>query len=58
MRKKIIVIGLGNFGGNLAIALTQDGHEVLEWTKIHQKWKRFKERYHMSSVLTQVMNQQ
>lgn len=28
MRKKIIVIGLGNFGGNLAIALTQDGHEV------------------------------
>lgn len=28
MKKKIIVIGLGNFGGNLALALTQDGHEV------------------------------
>jgi len=28
MKKKIIVIGLGNFGGNLAKALTQDGHEV------------------------------
>lgn len=28
MKKKIIVIGLGNFGGNLAIALTEDGHEV------------------------------
>jgi trk system potassium uptake protein TrkA len=28
MRKKIIVIGLGNFGGNLAIKLTEDGHEV------------------------------
>jgi len=28
MRKKIIVIGLGNFGGNLSIKLTEDGHEV------------------------------
>lgn len=28
MKKKIIVIGLGNFGGNLAIKLTEDGHEV------------------------------
>lgn len=28
MQKKIIVIGLGNFGGNLAIKLTEDGHEV------------------------------
>jgi len=28
MKQKIIVIGLGNFGGNLAIKLTQDGHEV------------------------------
>jgi trk system potassium uptake protein TrkA len=27
-RKKIIVIGLGNFGGNLAVQLTADGHEV------------------------------
>jgi|JI8StandDraft_2_1071088.scaffolds.fasta_scaffold93031_1 trk system potassium uptake protein TrkA len=28
MKKKIIIIGLGNFGGNLATALTEDGHEV------------------------------
>lgn len=28
IRKKIIVIGLGNFGGNLALLLTEDGHEV------------------------------
>ena len=28
MKKKIIVIGLGNFGGNLAIKLTEDGHEI------------------------------
>ena len=28
MKKKIIIIGLGNFGGNLATALTGDGHEV------------------------------
>lgn len=28
MRKNIIVIGLGNFGSNLSIALTLDGHEV------------------------------
>jgi trk system potassium uptake protein TrkA len=28
MQKKIIVIGLGNFGGNLAVKLTEDGHEV------------------------------
>ena len=28
MRKKIIVIGLGNFGGNLAVKLAEDGHEV------------------------------
>lgn len=28
MKKKIIIIGLGNFGGNLATALTADGHEV------------------------------
>lgn len=28
MKKKIIVIGLGNFGGNLAVKLTEDGHEV------------------------------
>lgn len=28
IRKKIIVIGLGNFGGNLAVQLTEDGHEV------------------------------
>lgn len=28
MKKKVIVIGLGNFGGNLAVALTEDGHEV------------------------------
>jgi trk system potassium uptake protein len=28
MKKKIVVIGLGNFGGNLAVKLTDDGHEV------------------------------
>ncbi len=28
MKKKIIVIGLGNFGGNLAAKLAEDGHEV------------------------------
>ena len=28
MKKKIIVIGLGNFGHNLAVKLTEDGHEV------------------------------
>jgi trk system potassium uptake protein TrkA len=28
IKKKIIVIGLGNFGGNLAVQLTEDGHEV------------------------------
>ena len=28
MKKKIIVLGLGNFGGNLALKLTEDGHEV------------------------------
>jgi trk system potassium uptake protein TrkA len=28
VKKKIIVIGLGNFGGNLAIKLTEDGHEI------------------------------
>ena len=28
MKKKIIVVGLGNFGGNLAVKLTEDGHEV------------------------------
>jgi trk system potassium uptake protein len=28
MKKKVIVIGLGNFGGNLATKLTADGHEV------------------------------
>jgi trk system potassium uptake protein TrkA len=25
---KVIIIGLGNFGGNLALKLTEDGHEV------------------------------
>ena len=28
MQKKVIVIGLGNFGANLAKKLTEDGHEV------------------------------
>lgn len=28
MKKKVVVIGLGNFGGNLAKKLTEDGHEV------------------------------
>ncbi|MGB4959013.1 MAG: TrkA family potassium uptake protein [Saprospiraceae bacterium] len=28
MKSKVIVIGLGNFGGNLAEKLTEDGHEV------------------------------
>jgi trk system potassium uptake protein TrkA len=28
MKQKIIVLGLGTFGGNLALKLTQDGHEV------------------------------
>jgi trk system potassium uptake protein TrkA len=37
MYKKIIVIGLGNFGGNLAIKLTEDGHEVFGVDKNNAK---------------------
>lgn len=37
MQKKIIVIGLGNFGGNLAKKLTYDGHEVFGIDKSHLK---------------------
>ena len=37
MQAKIIVIGLGNFGGNLAIALTKDGHEVFGVDKLASK---------------------
>ncbi|MBK6364554.1 MAG: hypothetical protein IPF52_14085 [Saprospiraceae bacterium] len=42
MKKKIIVVGLGNFGGNLAIKLTEDGHEVFEWIEIPPKLITFK----------------
>jgi len=44
MRKKIIVIGLGNFGGNLAVALTEDGHEVFGVDKNPSKVEAIKRK--------------
>lgn len=37
MKQKIIVIGLGNFGGNLAVKLADDGNEVFGVDKNSEK---------------------